>query len=123
MSADNYILVREHNGRYVVTNESASMDEPWPVREGYGQWFDTFTDAVEAAREMWSEYGLQVDCKQPVWENNGIQFPRLLAEIQATQDSLDMEALCESMDLSVEEVESLFERAQQAWERIKEEEL
>lgn len=32
-----------------------------------------------------------------------------------------MEALAESMDLSVEEVDSLFERAQQVWERIKEE--
>lgn len=55
----------------------------------------------------------------PKWQNNGIQFPRLLAEIMATQDGLDMAALAASMDLSVEEVAELFDRAHQAWENIK----
>lgn len=54
------------------------------------------------------------------WENNAIQFPRLLAEIVATQEHLDIPALAESMDLSVEEVNELFDRADQAWESIKE---
>lgn len=55
----------------------------------------------------------------PKWQNNGIQFPRLLAEILATQDGLDMAALAASMDLSVEEVAELFDRANQEWEDIK----
>lgn len=54
------------------------------------------------------------------WERDDLQFPRLLAEIMATCDQLDIEALARSMDLSVERVEELFERAQVAWERIKE---
>lgn len=53
------------------------------------------------------------------WENNAIQFPRLLTEIMATQDTLDLRALAESMDLSIDEVGELFDRANAAWERIK----
>ncbi|VWC52672.1 hypothetical protein BLA13014_08020 [Burkholderia aenigmatica] len=55
----------------------------------------------------------------PLWDRDDIQFPRLLAEIMATQENLDMSALAESMDLSVEEVSSLFDRADKAWEMIK----
>lgn len=53
------------------------------------------------------------------WENDEIQFPRLLAEIVATQDSLDIDALCESMDLEPDEVDELFNRAQKRWDEIK----
>lgn len=51
-----------------------------------------------------------------LWSRNDIQFPRLLSEIVATQDKLDMPALAESMDLDVSEVGELFERAQTAWQ-------
>ena len=53
------------------------------------------------------------------WDNNTIQFPRLLAEIMATQDALNIPALAESMDLTVDEVGELFDRADAAWQRIK----
>lgn len=53
------------------------------------------------------------------WDNNAIQFPRLLAEIMATQEKLDMPALAESMDISIDELNELFDRAHQAWELIK----
>ena len=49
------------------------------------------------------------------WTNNAIQFPRLLAEIMATQN-LDMAALAESMDLSIDEINELFDRADAVWE-------
>lgn len=52
------------------------------------------------------------------WLNNAIQFPRLLAEIAATQ-SLDLQALAESMDVTIEELNDLFDRANNAWEDIK----
>lgn len=52
------------------------------------------------------------------WNNDSIQFPRLIAEIIATQEKLDIPALCESMDISVDELDELFERAQQAWMRL-----
>lgn len=53
------------------------------------------------------------------WEDDSIQFPRLLCEIMATQDKLDIPALAESMDLSVEDVNELFDRAHTTWERAK----
>lgn len=43
----------------------------------------------------------------------------MLAEISATQDRLDLNALAESMDLTVAEVNDLFDRADKAWENIK----
>ena len=52
------------------------------------------------------------------WEDDHIQFPRLIAEIIATQEKLDVAALCEAMDISIEELDSLFERAQVAWARL-----
>tara|TARA_S200002703_G_scaffold132563_1_gene120420 strand:- start:411 stop:593 length:183 start_codon:yes stop_codon:yes gene_type:complete len=54
------------------------------------------------------------------WEDNSIQFPRLIAEIVATQENLDMDELCESMDLEVDDIVELFERAHIAWEEKKE---
>lgn len=56
------------------------------------------------------------------WGNNNVQFPRLLAEINATQE-IDFEALVVSMDLSVHHIKELFERAQTEWEQIKRIEL
>lgn len=53
------------------------------------------------------------------WENNSLQFARLLSEIMATQE-LDLEVLAESMDLSVDEVGELFDRANLVWEEAKE---
>jgi hypothetical protein len=50
-----------------------------------------------------------------VWEDDTIQFPRLITEIEATQD-LDYDALCDSMDLEREELFSLFERAQSSFD-------
>jgi|DEB19_MinimDraft_3_1074340.scaffolds.fasta_scaffold646675_1 hypothetical protein len=51
------------------------------------------------------------------WHVNAIQFPRLIAEICATQD-LDVTALAESMDLSEDDVHDLLDRAQAEWARI-----
>ena len=52
------------------------------------------------------------------WQDNAVQFPRLLAEIMANCN-LDMPAIAEAMDLSVEQLSELFDRADQAWEDIK----
>jgi hypothetical protein len=52
------------------------------------------------------------------WADNAIQFPRLLAEIVATQQ-LDMHLLCESMDLDMDDLNELLDRADDAWERAK----
>lgn len=59
--------------------------------------------------------------RKPVWLDNDIQFPRLLAEIRATWDVTPEQyrALADSMDLDPERIDELFDRAQDAWERIK----
>lgn len=55
---------------------------------------------------------------EEVWDDNLIQFARLLCEIVATQDVAD-DLLMESMDLTSEEIDSLFERAHIVWEEAK----
>lgn len=52
------------------------------------------------------------------WANNDIQFPRLLAEIMATQDHIDFQYLAQSMDLTEAQVQELFDRAQKVWDEI-----
>jgi hypothetical protein len=56
-----------------------------------------------------------------VWADNNIQFPRLLAEINAnvTIEAEEWEDLKTSMDLSQEEITELFDRAEAEWETIK----
>lgn len=56
------------------------------------------------------------------WHDNSVQFPRLLAEIVANVNLTVAQhnELCASMDLESEELDELFERAQVAWEEIKE---
>ena len=54
-----------------------------------------------------------------VWDDDRIQFPRLIAEMKAAgffDDKGKMEALCASMDLDEEDVLELVERAQEAWD-------
>lgn len=52
------------------------------------------------------------------WESD-VQFARLLAEINATQDNLDLRALALSMDLGTDQIHELFDRADQVWEEHK----
>lgn len=68
MSADNYMLIRKIGGRFAVTMEFASDDEPGSVQyepdeDGIMQtrWFDTAEDALTYARSEWTEYGIEFD--------------------------------------------------------------
>ena len=54
------------------------------------------------------------------WADTRMQSVRLVAEIMATQDNLDMEALCVSMDLDMEDLNNLIDRIDTEWEFIKE---
>jgi hypothetical protein len=50
------------------------------------------------------------------WHRDDLQFPRLLAEIRAVGlTKKQMAGLEASMDLSTEEIEGLFERAEKAF--------
>lgn len=61
----------------------------------------------------------QCEGQQDLWQRGDIQFPRLLCEIMATQDNLNLESLSESMDLSPEDIEEIFDRANEKWESSK----
>jgi hypothetical protein len=55
------------------------------------------------------------------WKNNAIQFPRLIAELEATGGFRGrLEDLARAMDLDVSDVADLVARAQRAWDAIKE---
>jgi len=59
--------------------------------------------------------------KGELWQQDSIQFPRLLAEIAAVGlTKPQMKALRESMDLTDVEIEELLERACSRFEKIKE---
>ncbi len=54
---------------------------------------------------------------QEQWEDSRIQFPRLLAEINAVGLTVDqIQGIAESMDLHTDEVNNIFERANARWE-------
>jgi len=51
------------------------------------------------------------------WDDSSIQFPRLLAEINAVGLTVDqIQGLAESMDLHTDEINNIFERANSRWE-------
>ena len=57
------------------------------------------------------------------WSNNSIQFPRLIAEMEAcgffSQQHELLSFLCHSMDLDLVQIQEIIDRAQQQWEAIK----
>ncbi len=56
-----------------------------------------------------------------LWKQNNIQFPRLLAELEAVGAFTPevVKGLCDSMDITEEELGDLIDRAQEEWEIIK----
>ena len=57
----------------------------------------------------------------PLWENNEIQFARLLCEMGAVgiPDGQQWDDLCTNMDLEMKDLDELFERAHKVWEKSK----
>jgi hypothetical protein len=53
------------------------------------------------------------------WQNDHLQFARLLAELCATNENLITEELLESMDLEAKDVVEILGRAQEAWDEWK----
>lgn len=58
---------------------------------------------------------------QTNWQNNGIQFARLIAELEATEllNEHYVKELADSMDLEPSQVEEIVERAKTVWDEIK----
>jgi hypothetical protein len=57
----------------------------------------------------------------PNWLNNNIQFPRLIAELEAAGAFTPniLSKLCVEMDLTEDEIGEIVDRAQMEWERLK----
>lgn len=57
-----------------------------------------------------------------LWDDDLIQFARLLCEIAAATTTTDVvwEEVAASMDLTFEAIDQLFDRAHIVWERAKE---
>jgi hypothetical protein len=63
---------------------------------------------------------LKLPVKVHPWNNNAIQYPRLIAELQMAGafTSAMMRELCRSMDLDAEDLEELVNRACVEWDQI-----
>lgn len=61
------------------------------------------------------------DNDNPVWNDDRVQFPRLLAELHmaGVPTRKQLARVAASMDLDVTDVNELFDRAIEAWEIIK----
>ena len=53
-----------------------------------------------------------------LWDDNELQFARLLCELMATQ-AIDLTETAESMDLEMSEMHELLDRAHEVWEAAK----
>lgn len=51
--------------------------------------------------------------------DNGIMFARLLCELVANNESLNLEVVADEMDLDLAEVKAIFEDAHDLWEGTK----
>jgi hypothetical protein len=95
---------------------------PTKLRPGYaygGICVITREDIIwESTRSMEMQWLGRLGYGAPAWNDNFVQFARLLSEINATQE-IDLPALAVSMDLQVGDVTSLLDRADAAWEKIK----
>ena len=63
---------------------------------------------------------MPIQIENPLWKNDHVQFARLLSEIYAVCP-LEFGDLADSMDLSVDHIRELFDRAEKVWEEAKEE--
>ncbi len=69
-----------------------------------------------AVAELVDEFDQRNDA---AWNENSVQFPRLLAEIHALIGDDLMAEVADAMDLKPEEVYEIFERATEEFEKIK----
>lgn len=85
----------------------------WPNGNTDHEWD---SDTMAAVAEALQDEGVG---PQQLWDNDLIQFARLLCEIYATQINFNFKAVQESMDLPAERVEELFDRAHSVWKEAK----
>lgn len=84
-------------------------------------WLTGAREVESEARKLTSEPPKSTGSTVPLWEQDAVQFPRLLSEIMAivALTEAQTDELCNSMDITPAELYELFERAQTSWEAIK----
>ena len=78
--------------------------------------------AAQAERDAAMARALKVENQKETteaWDDNTIQFARLLCELVANNATLNLEDVAEGMDLELAQVLSLFDRAVDVWESAK----
>jgi len=106
-------------------NESLLQDEPmyWNNDQGWVslECADFYSATDDNHLPLDGQWVMINDPLEPSWENNYVQFARLLAEINGCVeiDDQDWKALQDSMDLDGEQISELFDRALQVFEDAK----
>jgi subtilase family serine protease len=80
------------------------------------EYSSSLNDFCDTVREVVEK---ETKAKESNWENNELQFARLLVEIQANVDDLKIGRICDSMDLEPEQVNELLDRATISFEEYK----
>jgi hypothetical protein len=75
--------------------------------------------ATQAGQRFRSDRPNIANGPKSLWDNNLIQFARLLCEIRAACEMEGFDQVLESMDLNDEQMDELWERAEQVWEQSK----
>lgn len=65
MSSDTYHLIRRQGRWYYLSMEFASADQPMPIDPRHSRAFATLEEAVRAADEEYTEYGLTIALDEP----------------------------------------------------------
>jgi len=83
---------------------------------------DELNKLKQLDRQAAVRVGALAEARSRQWEDDSIQFPRLIAEIEANGGfTVDLLAdLSKSMDLDVGNIYKLVDRAQAKWDQIKE---
>jgi hypothetical protein len=98
-----------------------------PEREGWSMIVGSIPDIAFTNISRCPLCGGDIDGKpRSPWHDNSIQFPRLLAELNALGihqflKEAEWQSLEASMDLERDKIMELFYRAEKEWERIKNE--
>lgn len=132
--AEDYVLIEDTNGSVVNVDDNGEdtlITLKWSVRTGIKQAdfdaeqdIDVATDTFfvkdrDGYNHEFRAYSI-VKLDQPLWENDTIQFARLLCELMATQDNINLRTVAKEMDLSVKRVRELLDRADAVWQNSKE---
>lgn len=82
-------------------------------------WQDVSASTADERDQMPVPYVLTNAPEHPLWEDDKIQFARLLSEIRASCDMQGFDKVLKSMDLNEGMADELFNRAEKVWEESK----